>query len=123
MMAIDAIPPTVAVVDPATVANHWGRLLPSPRVLKASPSTGTAGTQVVLTTSNVRAVGSPSNAFINGNGLTVRFGGTRAVVVSASPTSVTVKVPRLSTGGAKPITLVNADGTTARATGLFSYRV
>jgi hypothetical protein len=35
---------------------------------------------------------------------------------------VTVKVPSLSPAGAKPITIVNADGTQSTATGLFTYQ-
>jgi hypothetical protein len=120
--ALDSIPATVTVADPATVATAWGRTLPAPRVTRASPTAGGAGTQVVLSTANVRAVGSPSNAFISGNGLTVKFGATKATVVSASATSVTVKVPSLAASGPTPITLVNADGTSTKATGLFTYR-
>lgn len=120
--ALDSIPSGVTIADPATVASAWGWTLPAPRATKATPASGTAGTQVVLAARDVRAVGTPSNAFINGNGLTVKFGSTAATLVSANPSSVTVKVPHLASGGAVPITIVNADGTSGKTTGLFTYK-
>ena len=99
-----------------------GLRAPSIRTPWKAPSAATAGTEVVLKTTNVRAVGSPSNSYVNGNGLTVKFGTVRAVVLSATATSVRVRVPNLATAGPTAITLVNGDGTTTRATGLLTYR-
>jgi hypothetical protein len=118
---MDGIPQDVVVTDPAAVAVAWGRTLPRPRVISASPSKVSAGTTVQIQGLNFRAVGAPTNAFVAGNGLTVRIGGLAATVTGATATTLTVVTPRLATTGAVAIVIVNADGTTTRNAGALVY--
>ena len=120
--ALDAIPPDVVVADPVTVATAWNRTMPRPVITSVAPATAAAGETVTVTGRGFRAVGSPTDRFLGGNGLTVRIGGTRARVTSATGTRLTVVAPTLRTVGPVAVQVVNGDGTAHWNRGALTYR-
>ena len=120
---LDAIPASVTVTDPATVATAWGRILPPPAITGVSPPSGpvAGGNTVTIAGLDFRAVGAPGDGFVDGRGFAVRFGTRAATVLSVTATAVTVRVPRAGSAGRVPITVVNADGLSVKLPGAYRY--
>jgi protocatechuate 3,4-dioxygenase beta subunit len=79
---------------------------PTPSITGFTPSSGAAGTTMVITGLNFSAIAS-SNA--------VAFNGTAATVTSATSTQLTVTVPAGATSGAITVTVNNKTGTSTSA--------
>lgn len=121
--ALNAIPSTVALADPLTVAQAWGRVLARPGVTGVSPASGAlaGGQEVVVSGQAFRAVGSASDGWLGRRGFRVTIGGRNARVSAVSAQSIRLVTPAGASAGPVDIKVTNADGLTTTARDAYRY--